>query len=136
MGPPFCALPPGWGVRGALVSALRYPHCKTDLYCEQSSSSICHAFGNKTVGAFDWFLFRVLHTGPRKFKSNTRTSGIDAFRESHGTIPRAGSVVVVDYRTHLHVIQSNAPKLINLHPSFIYLSLVSAFRHTGTKAFR
>ena len=45
----------------------------------------------------------------------------------------AGPVVVVDYRTHLHVIQSNAPKLIKLHPPFIYFSQAFGFRHT--KAF-
>ena len=52
-------------------------------------------------------------------------------------MPLAGPVVVVDYRTHLHVIQSNAPKrrkLIVLHPFFIYFSQAFAFRHT--KAFR
>ena len=86
------------------------------------------------VVAFDWFLFRGLHTGPRKFKPSTR--GIGAIRESHGAIPPAGPVVVVDYRTYLHVIQSNEPKLIKLHPPFIYLSQASAFRHTVTKAFR
>ena len=41
----------------------------------------------------------------------------------------AGPVVVVDHRTHLHVIQSNAPKLIKLHSPFIYLSQASTFRH-------
>ena len=40
---------------------------------------------------------------------------------------------VVDYRTHLHVIQSNAPKLMQLYPAFIYFSQAYAFRHT--KAF-
>ena len=83
-----------------------------------------------TVGAFDWFLFRVLHAGPRKFKPSTRTSGIGAFRESHGAMLPAGPAVVVDYRTHLLVIQSNAPKLIKLHPPFIYFSQASAFRRT------
>ena len=85
-----------------------------------------------TVSAFDCFLFRVLHTGPRKFKP--RTSGIGAFRESHGAMPSAGPAVVVAYRTHLHVIQSNAPKLIKLHPPFTYFSEAFAFRHI--KAFR
>ena len=88
-----------------------------------------------TVGAFDGFLFRVLHTGPRKFKPSTWTSGIGAFKESHGAMPSASPVVVVDYRTHLHVIQlqSNAPKQLKLHPLFIYFKQASAFRHT--KAF-
>ena len=49
-------------------------------------------------------------------------------------MPSGGPVVVIDYRTHLHVIQLNAPKLINLQPPFIYLSQASVFRHT--KAFR
>ena len=102
-------------------------------------SNVAHAFlaplMKNTVGAFDWFLFRVLHTGLRKFKPSTRTTGIGAFRESHGAMPSAGPVVVVvEYRTHLHVIQSNAPKLIKLHPSIIYFSQAFAFRHT--KAFK
>ena len=104
-------------------------------------SNVPHAFltplMKNTVSVFDWCLFRVLHTGPRKFKPSTRTSGVGAFRESYNAMPPAGPVVVVDYRTqltHLPVIQSNAPKLIKLHPPFIYFSQVSAFRHT--KAFR
>ena len=76
-----------------------------------------------TVVAFDWFLFRVLHTRPCKFKASTRTSGIGAIRESHDAMPPAGPVVVVDYRTDLLVIQSNAPKLIKLH---ILLSFILA----------
>ena len=99
-------------------------------------SDVAHAFltplMRNTVVAFNWFLFRVLHTEPRKFKP--RTSGIGAFRESHGAMPQAGPVVVVDYRTHLHLIQSNAPKLRKLDPPFIYFSQASTFRHT--KAFR
>ena len=83
-----------------------------------------------TVGAVDCFLFWVLHTGPRKFKPSIKTSRIGAFRESHGTMLPAGPDVVVDYRTHLHVIQSNAPKLIKLHPPFIYFSQATALRHT------
>ena len=97
-------------------------------------SNVAHVFltllMKNTVGAFDWFLFRVLHAGPRKFKPSTRTSGIGAFRESHGAMLPAGTAVVVDYRTHLLVIQSNAPKLIKLHPPFIYFSQASAFRRT------
>ena len=89
-----------------------------------------------TIGVFDWFLLQVLYTGPRNFKPSTRTSGVGAFRESHGAMPQAGSVVVVDYEIHLLVIQSNEPKLIKLHPPFIYLSQASAFRPTGTQAFR
>ena len=83
------------------------------------------------VGAFDWFLFWVLHTGPRKFKPSSRTSGVGAFRESHNAMPFHGSVVVVDYRTHLHVIQSNVPQLIKLQPLLIYVSQASTFRHTN-----
>ena len=86
-----------------------------------------------TVSAFDCFFFRVLLTGPRKFKPSTRTSGIGAFRESHGAMPPAGPVVVVDY-LNTPTPHSNAPKLINLHSPFIYFSQVSAFRHT--KVFR
>ena len=102
-------------------------------------SIVAHAFlpplMKNTVGAFNWFLFWVLHTGLLKFKP--RSSGTSTFRQNHGAMPpAAGPVVVVDYRTHLHVIQSNAPKLIRLHSPFIYLSQASAFRHTGTKAFR
>ena len=82
-----------------------------------------------TVGAFDWILFRVLHSGPLEFKP--RTSAIGAFRDDHGAMPPAGPVVVVeDYRPHLHVIQSNAPKLIKLHPPFIYLSQAYTSCHT------
>ena len=91
-------------------------------------SNVAHIFltplMKNTVGAFECFLFQVLHTGPRKFKPSTR--GISAFRESHGAMPRAAPVVVIDHRTHLHVIQSNAPKLIKLHPPFIYFSQASA----------
>ena len=61
-------------------------------------------------------------------------TGIGAFRESHRSMSSAGPVVVVDYRTHLHVIQSNAPKVMKLHPPFIYFSQASAFGNT--KAFR
>ena len=97
-------------------------------------STVAYAFLmpliKNTVGALDRFLFRVLHTGPRKFKPTTRISGTHAFRESHGATPPTGPVVVADYRTHLHVIQSNAPKLIKLHPPFIYFSQASASRHT------
>ena len=79
-------------------------------------SNLAHAFLKllikNTVGAYKCFLFRVLHNGPRKFKFSTTTSGLDAFRENHGAMPPADLVVVVDCRTHLHVIQSNAPKLI------------------------
>ena len=104
-------------------SELRYPQCKPDFCCKQR---IAHAFltplMKNTVGAFDWFLFRVLDTGPRKFKPSTRTSGIGAFRECHGAMLPAGHAVVVDYRTHLHVIQSNAPKLIRLHPPLFILA--------------
>ena len=67
------------------------------------------------------------------FKPSTKTIGVGVFRESHGAMPPAGPVVVVDYRTHLHANQSNAPKL-KLHPPFIHFSQASAFRHT--KAFR
>ena len=88
-----------------------------------------------TVGAFDWFFVRVLHYGRREFKPSTRTSDIGEFRESHGAMPPAGPVVVVGYRTHLHVIQSKAPKLIKL-PPFIYFSQACAFRHISTKALR
>ena len=42
-------------------------------------------------------------------------------------MPPAGPVAVVDYRIRLHVIQSNAPKLIKLHPPFVYFSQASAF---------
>ena len=45
----------------------------------------------------------------------------------------AGPVVNVDYRTHLHALQSNAPKLIKLLLSFILAKLL-LFGHT--KAFR
>ena len=109
-------------------SELRYPRCKPHLYCEQRSSCISYALMKNTVGAFDWFLFLVLHTGPRKFKP--RTNGIGFFRESHGAMPLAGPVVVVDYRTHLGlpVIQSNVPKLIKLHPSSIYLIILAKLR--------
>ena len=99
-------------------------------------SNLAHAFLTplikNTVDAFDCFFFWVLYTGLRKYRP--RTSGVGAFRESHGVMPLAGPVVVVDYGTHLHVIQSNAPKLIKLQPPFIYFSQASAFRHT--KAFR
>ena len=44
---------------------------------------------------------------------------------SHGAMPSADPVVVVDYRAHLHDIQSNAPKLIKLHPlSYILAKLL------------
>ena len=59
----------------------------------------CRSLG--CLDAFDWFLFRVLLTGPRKLMPGTRTSGIDAFRESHGAMSPAGPVVVVNYETHL-----------------------------------
>ena len=118
----------------AVHSELRYRHCNQIF----TVINVAHAFLTplikNTVGAIDWFLFWVLHTGPRKCKP--RTSGIGAFRESHGTMPSAGSVVVAHYRTHLHVIQSNAPKLLKLHPPFISFSQASAFRHNDTKAFR
>ena len=115
-------------------SQLRYPHCKPDLYC---MSDVAHAFYmpliKNTVGAFDWFLIWVLHTGPRKFKP----SGIGAIRETgyHAScwIRRCCRL---DYRTHLHVIQSNAPKLIKLHPPFIYFGQASTFRLRPTKACR
>ena len=48
-------------------------------------------------------------------------------------MPSAGPVVVVVCRTHVHVIQSHAPKLIKLHHPFIYFNEAS-LRHT--KAFR
>ena len=65
-----------------------------------------------TVGAFDWLLFRVLLSAPRKFQPSTRASGIGAFKESdgamlsagpvrHGAMLSAGPVVVVDHRTRL-----------------------------------
>ena len=95
-------------------------------------SNVAHAFltplMKNPVGAFVWFLFRFSHTGPRKFRLSTRTSRVGAFRDSHGVMPPAGPVVVVHYRTHLHVIQSNAPKLIMLHPPFIYFGQASALR--------
>ena len=93
-------------------------------------SNVAHAFltplMKNTVVAFDWFLFRLLHNGPRNFKPSTRTSGIDAFRESHGAMPSAGPDVVVDYGTHLHVIQSNAPKLNKVASGCILLSFFLA----------
>ena len=108
-------------------SELRYPHYNQIF----TVSNVAHAFLKplikNTIGAFDWFLLQVLYTEPRNFKPSTRTSGVGAFRESHGAMPQAGSVVVVDYETHLLIIQSNEPKLIKLHPPFIYLSQASAF---------
>ena len=47
-------------------------------------------------------------------------------------MPTAGPVDVVDYRTHLLVIQSNVPKrrkVIELHRPFLYFSQAFAFRH-------
>ena len=87
-------------------------------------SNVAHAFltplMKNTVSTFDWFLFWFLHTGPHTFKPRTsRTNDIGAFRESQGAVPPAGPVV--DYRTHLHVIQSNPPKPIKLHPPFFFL---------------
>ena len=91
-------------------SELRYPHCKPNLYCEQRYSCISHAFDKKYRSAFDWFLFRVLYSEPRKFMP--RTSGIGAFRESRGAMPPAGPVVVVNYRTHLnHLLYMSSNQL-------------------------
>ena len=83
-------------------SELRYPHYNQIF----TVSNVAHAFlkplMKNTIGAFDWFLLQVLYTGPHNFKPSTRTSGVGAFRESHGAMPPAGSVVVVDYETHLY----------------------------------
>ena len=117
-------------------SELRYPHYNQIFTVSYGAHAFLTPLMKNTIGAFDWFLLQVLYTGPRNFKPSTRTSGVGAFRESHGAMPQAGSVVVVDYEIHLLVIQSNEPKLINLHPPFIYLSQASAFRPTGTQAFR
>ena len=52
-------------------SKLKYPHCKPDLYYDVAAQAFLTPLMKNAVGAFDWFLFRVLHPGPRKFKPCT-----------------------------------------------------------------